>query len=118
MWFLRGHDDLFEQAGLSRSLREKAVQALAALYTPPVLERLKAADRDFSASIFGLGWPLHFVAFLEVGLDVSDLGVLPTIPLAKRLLVPDQFRDAAFELRVWASLHRSGYAVTRIQESQ
>jgi len=119
MWFLRGHDALFEQAGFSRPLREKAVHALAALYTPPVLEQLRAgSEREFYAPIFGVGWPLLVVAFLEVGLDLCEVGLPAATPLSKRLLVPDQFRDAAFELRVWASLHRSDYAVTRVQETQ
>ena len=119
IWFLRGHDDLFEQAGFSRALREKAVHALAELYAPSVLERLRGGRaREFYAPIFGIGWPLRVVAFLEVGVDLSEVGLSAAAPLAKRLLVPDQFRDAAFELRVWASLHRLGYAVTRVAETQ
>jgi hypothetical protein len=119
IWFIRRHDDLFEQAGFSRALREKAVHALAELYTPSVLKQLRTgADQEFSAPIFGIGWPLLVVPFLEVGLDLCEVGFAAAAPLAKRLFVPNQFRDAAFELRVWASLHRSGYTVTRVQETQ
>src|SRR5712691_11574741 len=36
IWFLREHDDLFEQADFPRALRERAARSLSALYTPEV----------------------------------------------------------------------------------
>ena len=120
MWFRRGHDALFEGAGFSPALRAKAAGALAALYTPDILQRIRSDSGNdaFFQPLFGLGWPLNAVAFLEVGLDLSEVSFEAAGPLLRRLLVPAQFRDAAFELRVWASLRRSGYAVLRVQEGQ
>lgn len=99
-------DLLFEKAGFSRSLRQKAVQALSSVYTPIVLQALRTGpDRDFVAPIFGFGWPLLVISFLEVGVDLHEIGASALEAFRKRLLVPRQFRDAAFELRVWATVH-------------
>jgi len=104
----------------TRALRERAARSLSALYTPEVCRVLRTDPKDGSliAPLFGGGWPLAVMHLLEVGLDLDEVTLVGAGPVTKRLLVEDQFRDAAFELRVWASLCREGYSVTRVREGQ
>lgn len=116
-WFLRGVDDFFEKADFSLDRRKKAGAALARLYPPELCQRMRAQeDMGLVYPLFSAPWPLMISHLLEVGLDLADPGCWEDEALIGRLRQVSEFSEAAFELRVRASLGRNGYLVRKIPE--
>src|SRR5438552_6815085 len=104
-WFLREANDLFEKADFSFDLRRKAASALARLYPPELCKRMRAQDdMRLVHPLFAAAWPLVITHLLEVGLDLGDCGCWYDEALIGRLRQVSEFSEAAFKLRVRASL--------------
>ena len=116
-WFLRP-SKTFDEALFSLAQRLRAANALARLY-PPVWCADARGTPQFGlvAGLFASAWPLAISPLLQVGIDLDDAGAFCDDSLIGRLRSANEFPEAAFELRVRASLARNGYQVSKVEES-
>jgi len=116
--FLTSGHELLDQAGFSLERRKRAAIALALLFPADLCRKMhEAEDFGLVLPLFAPTWPLMVSYLLEVGIDLADADPWKDDQLIQRLRTTPEFDEAAFELRVRASLVRSGYAVQKIPEA-
>jgi hypothetical protein len=118
-WFLRGEDDHFVAMGFPLAARRDAAANLARLYTPTVCRAIRedpVSGYGMVIFLFHCYWPGLLVPLLEVGRDLGVVAPWDDTGLLTRLTKRNEFYEAAFELRVLASLRRRGYRSERVPE--
>jgi len=118
-WFMEtAFDAEFERLGWGRPRRERAFRGLAQLFTPEEVQRIDVRWRGgLVLDLMGhRRWPHLVVPLLEVGLDIDEVQPWEDTGLVTRLRLRESAHLAAFELRSWANLKRSGLHFERIRE--
>jgi hypothetical protein len=107
------HDEpMLDEAGFALGARRQAAAALERVYPADECQKMRGtANFEIVAPLFFQTWPMMVANLLALGLDLALVDSWDNLDRLRRSV---SFVEAAFEVRVWASLVRNGYAVRKI----